>query len=57
LVSSSQAKYKAAIFPGVFVSGVFSDLKGGRRMLGAGLLVCSGIIPPSCGNSLIGPKL
>ena len=57
MVYLNQAKYKAAIFPGVFVPCVFSDLKGGRRMLGAGLLVCSGIILPSCGNSLIRPKL
>ena len=39
-VSSNWTKYQAATFC-IFVHGVFSDSKGGRRMLGAGLLVCS----------------
>ena len=56
-VSSNWTKYRAATFSYIFAHGVFSDSKGGRRMRGAGLLVCSETIPPSCGNSLIGLKL
>ena len=49
-VKSSHISYCLCVF------SVFSACKGGRRMVGAGLLVCSEAIPPSCGNSLIGPK-
>ena len=49
-VKSSHISYCSCVF------SVFSDWKGGRRMLGAGLRVCSEAIPPSCGSSLIGPK-
>ena len=56
-VSSNWTKYRAATFSYIFAHGVFSDSKGGRRMRGAGFLVRSDTIPPSCGNSLIGLKL